>query len=545
MLTQDSTADQRIIQDALYFIAQRGWALRGEAFFHTLAHYLAAALDIACVIIGEIQDNVLEQVETRAVVLDGAILPNFVYALANTPCANVIDGMLCVHPHSIQTLFPVDGILQRWNIESYMGLPLINSQGQPIGIISLMDHKPLERQELARTLLQIVAMRVSQELEHERDALLLRRQRDEAQLYLDMVGAIIVALHSDGTVRLINKAGCRLLGYAEPEIVGKNWFDHFLPIAIREETKAIFDTLMREPLTVLFDHENPILTRDGQERIIAWHNTVLYDDQERVVGTLSSGTDITERLQAETARYEADRLRLELQTEKELQAQRSRFISMITHDIRNPLASISFTTNLLHEYQQRLSEQQRVERLNSITSNVQRVSSLVDDLLTLTQLEAASPRFQPEWLDLDALCRKLAYDTETSNGCVIVYQLSGTAHPIYGDSSLLSRVIGNLLGNAVKYSPNGGEITLGLEFDADQVRLCVRDHGIGIPQTDQANLFDVFHRASNVGSIPGTGLGLAIVRHAVKLHDGDVTVVSSIGQGTEFTITLPDVPQMD
>lgn len=126
----------------------------------------------------------------------------------------------------------------------------------------------------------------------------LRKEKDKAQLYLGVAGVILVALDPDGNVTLINRKGCEILGYEEPEILGKSWFD-FLPQRLAARVKAKFRSVHSGETESPEYHESPVLTRDGTEKIIAWYNTILKDEEGRVIGTLSSGEDITERKQAE------------------------------------------------------------------------------------------------------------------------------------------------------------------------------------------------------------------------------------------------------
>ena len=127
----------------------------------------------------------------------------------------------------------------------------------------------------------------------------LRKERDKAQKYLDVADVMLVAVDSEQRVGLINKKGCEILGYEEEEILGKNWFDNFLPERIRPEVREILGKLVRgEPDTRLY-RENPILTKSGEERLIAWHNTVLRDEKGIALATLSSGQDITESKEAQ------------------------------------------------------------------------------------------------------------------------------------------------------------------------------------------------------------------------------------------------------
>ena len=126
----------------------------------------------------------------------------------------------------------------------------------------------------------------------------LRREKDRAKMYFDMAGTILLVLDREGKISLINKKGCNVLGYEENSIIGKDWFDNFLPVRVREEVREVFRTLIEDEKKQPSYYENPILTKDG-ERIIAWHNTVIRDDKGRIIGTLSSGEDVTDRKKRE------------------------------------------------------------------------------------------------------------------------------------------------------------------------------------------------------------------------------------------------------
>jgi len=126
----------------------------------------------------------------------------------------------------------------------------------------------------------------------------LQQEKDRAQQYLDIAGVILVANDAEGRVNLINKKGCEVLGYEQEELIGKNWFD-FLPQRVRREVKAVFKKLMAGEVEPVAYFENLVLTKNGEERIIAWHNVILKDGAGNIVGTLSSGEDVTERKKAE------------------------------------------------------------------------------------------------------------------------------------------------------------------------------------------------------------------------------------------------------
>ena len=126
-----------------------------------------------------------------------------------------------------------------------------------------------------------------------------KKEQPLAQKYLDLVGVIIVAIDADQKVKLINKRGCEILGCKENEIVGKNWFENFIPERIRDTVKEAFTKLMAGEIQAVEYFENPVLVKSGEERVIAWHNAILKDEEGRITGTLSSGEDITERQRTE------------------------------------------------------------------------------------------------------------------------------------------------------------------------------------------------------------------------------------------------------
>lgn len=187
------------------------------------------------------------------------------------------------------------------------------------------------------------------------------REKNTAQKYLDIAGVIIVAINSGGEVTLINRRGCEILGRDEKEIIGKNWFENFVPESVRAEVKAGFLELMAGRMENIEYFQNPVLTKHGQERLIAWYNTRVTDDEGNIVGSLSSGEDVTERARVEDAlrkaheelfnfnqdlerivqeRTEELRSKAEQLIEAERLAALGKIANRVAHELRNPLTVV-------------------------------------------------------------------------------------------------------------------------------------------------------------------------------------------------------------
>ncbi|MCD6206718.1 MAG: response regulator, partial [Methanosarcinales archaeon] len=130
----------------------------------------------------------------------------------------------------------------------------------------------------------------------------LHKERDRAQHYLDVAGVALIVIGADRKVSLVNQKGCEILGYEkEEEIIDKDWFDNFVPERLRDEMIGVFESLMAGEIEPVEYYENPVLTRDGEERIVAWHNTILRDEDGNIYATLGSGEDVTGHRRAEDA----------------------------------------------------------------------------------------------------------------------------------------------------------------------------------------------------------------------------------------------------
>ncbi len=187
---------------------------------------------------------------------------------------------------------------------SFAGYQLQDPDRKPLGVLALFSKYKISLEDDA--LLEGISNITAQVIQswHINDA--LQKQKNKLQIYLDTSAVMVVILNPDQRVNLINKKGCEILGYREEEIIGKNWFDKFLPERLRESVKPAFSKLMAGEIKPVEYYENEVLTRSGEERLIAWYNTVLRDEKGNIVATLSSGGDITGHKQAEKALKESE-----------------------------------------------------------------------------------------------------------------------------------------------------------------------------------------------------------------------------------------------
>ncbi|MEH2049338.1 ATP-binding protein [Nostoc sp.] len=232
-----------------------------------------------------------------------------------------------------------------------------------------------------------------------------------------------------------------------------------------------------------------------------------------------------------------------LAKEKQLNVFKSQIIATVSHEYRTPLTSILAAASTLVKHSQQLDESKQERFLGIIEQKARYMSKLVDNMLLVNQFELEKPKFKPIPLDLLQFFSDLIEQERETAGDrhELIFQITGNHQEFWGDRGLLQQIFINLMSNAIKYSPNGGSVEFHLIGKESEVIFYIKDQGIGIPVTDQENLFQSFSRGSNVDTIPGTGLGLAIAKGCVELHGGNIALWSEVGKGTQVTVSLPKI----
>jgi signal transduction histidine kinase len=237
--------------------------------------------------------------------------------------------------------------------------------------------------------------------------------------------------------------------------------------------------------------------------------------------------------------YEAERRRVEELAR--LSQLRADFVSLVSHELRSPMAAVIGAARTLQDRWRMLSADQRESFLALIGDETSRLAELVGDVLDTSRIEAGTFSYRFEEVDLARLVEEAVEAAELAQQDVaVVTSARGRLPAIRGDRARLRQVLGNLIENAVKYSPEGGEVRVSAAVGNGAVQIDVRDSGPGIPRDQQARIFEKFGRVDVPGaSKPGTGLGLFIARSIAEAHGGSLTVMSGLEPGAVFTLTLP------
>ncbi len=232
----------------------------------------------------------------------------------------------------------------------------------------------------------------------------------------------------------------------------------------------------------------------------------------------------------------------ELMKAKEINQLQSELVSMFSHDFRSPLTTVLSCVELLQNKSDRLNEEKKTYLFQMLHSASKNMVQLLDEVLLVGRTDSGTLKCQVTELDLVNFCRQLVEELQINadkKHIELIFTCDRHIPESLWDENLLRHILGNLLANAIKYSPEHSKIEFELTRRDREIIFRIQDWGIGIPQQDFQHLFEPFHRASNVGRTPGTGLGLAIVKSCVETHRGQITVDSEVNFGTTVTVTLP------
>lgn len=363
-----------------------------------------------------------------------------------------------------------------------------------------------------------------------------KRTENKYKLVLETIKLAAVSLDNNGYITFCNQHLANLLGYNQKEIIGMHWFDNFIPY----ELKATVGNMLTQN-AIPSQYTNPVVCRNGEQRIISWQNTMTYDENGLLKETTSVGEDITDQQKAT----------MELISAKELAEKSSKFksdfLSIMSHEIRTPMNAVIGITNLLLIDSPR---PEQMEYLNILKFSGENLLAIINDILDYNKIEAGKLELNELKFNIHNLVQKIkqSFAAKAAEKKLALELSIDEDIPefLIGDQIRLSQILNNLISNAVKFTLKGG-INISLktkQINDDQITINFRisDTGVGISPESLAMIFDPFTQEpvvlNNNQDHGGTGLGLAITKRLINLHNSEISVDSVVGQGTSFEFAI-------
>jgi signal transduction histidine kinase len=434
-------------------------------------------------------------------------VPNVIRTMTAEFVPEITDDLLVEAAQGDERLLQ---IVRELGLRSAITVPLV-ARGRALGALSLIRDETAPRYtELDLDLASELARRAASAVDN---AILYREaeRRGDASRALAHVDDGVVLLDEDGSVVSINPAAARILATAEAAVVGETALGSIAGWSEIEDNARPESGGTRGPVTL------PLVLADGTER---WVSVSGVDFGDGVVYALR---DVTE--------------------ERLLERTRSDFVATASHELRTPLAAVLGAVKTLRREDVSFDADQREMLMNMIESEAERLSGIVGQILLTGQLDAGRLPLEYERFDPVALTQSVVDSAELHlpNGIELRVEADVDMPPVAGDENQLRQVISNLVDNAIKYSPQGGDVELRLNRNGQFARIEVADSGLGIPRDEHDRIFEKFYRLDPAltRGVNGTGLGLYISKELVERMNGRISVDSEPGRGSTFVVEVP------
>lgn len=531
-------SDRGTVDATLRFIAQRGWNETDGDFFSALATHLAESFGVAYAAVDVLVSDKPNEIRTVAFHAHGEIVPNIEYNLSAAPCGVVLERELCCFPSRVQESFPDFPLLADLKAESYAGIALWGNEDRPIGLIAVADVKPMKNVELVETLLQIVAMRASAELERR---IMLERLEFARQRFQDFASSTSDWFwEMDENLRFcfFSERFSEMAGVNADWLLGKtrqeSGIEQFTDPEIYR--KQLEDLAAHRPFrNFVHGRRKP----DGTLVHLAISGQPYFDDEGNFKGYRGIGRDITDQVETEIQR---DRALTEAQRAN---TAKSRFLANMSHDLRTPLNAILGFSDILREQMLGpLHNRKYLEYADDIHNSASYLLELVNDLLDISFIESGKTKLTVEPISVSELiedCFQNFTGRAAEKNLAIETDVPEDLLPMVADKRAIKQVLLNLITNAIKFTAPEGKITIrAAATDADTM-ITIADTGQGIAPDRLPTITNPFIRGDRnpMDSEQGWGLGLAIANALVDLHKGRMEIESTLGEGTSITINIP------
>jgi PAS domain S-box-containing protein len=360
---------------------------------------------------------------------------------------------------------------------------------------------------------------------------------------IERASAIIIGIDSRGYITDWNKHCKEVIGYTKSEALTKKAAELLLP----QDATATFENIIQQALKnqIVKNVELPMLSKNGTRLNLLLSGTPRHTINGKPVGLILVGQDITELISyreslEKMVEQRTNELKKALEKEQEAVNLRSKFVSMVSHEFRTPLANIHFSAGYLKKYYAGLKPELVEEKLDQILQQTNHMTHVMEDVLTIGKGEA---KIKPTLssICITRLISKIVDEviTGTDHSHKIKTNFNIKNDSFITDEKLLRSIVINLLSNAIKYSPENDEVFLSVHESKVDLILEVTDCGIGVSPEEQKLIFEPFHRANNASSFNGAGLGLSIVKRACSVLGGNIKLISAPANGSTFVVSLP------
>ncbi len=379
-------------------------------------------------------------------------------------------------------------------------------------------------------LLNTMARQVTAAITNAQMYLRLAEEKEQLQATLQSLLAGVIMLDPDGTISLMNPAAAQIFGMGENSL-RKHFRDAIQNPTVREMLDEVFDQRHETHREI----EVQLGIGDDSE-------TRIFQAQTAFVRAQHGGSNI---LMGVAVVFN------DITAIRNVERMKTAFVSTVSHELRTPLTSIKgFISTLLQDTEGYFTNEDRLEFYEIIDSECDRLRRLIDDLLNVSRIESGRAlemnwsTFDPVEIAQKALRVQRSYASDKHH---LKLKTRSTIPPITGDCDKFDQIITNLVSNAIKYSPHGGEVLVDFNSDEKNLTVCISDQGIGIPANKLSRVFEKFERVDNQDTrmAGGTGIGLFLVKHLVDRHQGEIWAESEIGKGSKFIFVIPHDPQQD
>jgi PAS domain S-box-containing protein len=553
----DDVTDRVMIEDSIRNIVE-GVSAVGRRFFNSMVDQLAKTLAADFTFISEFSGEERESMRTIAVSDGGQSSANFDFILENTPCTRVLEGDSCVYIENVRALYPDTELLQTLEIDSYIGIPLVDSEKKALGVMVAMYRKPVEQVDFAVSIMQVFAGRTAAELERLQATKELLGLRNLLENIINSMPSILVGVDADGRVMQWNRQAEHISGIDAARAHGQP-LDRVFP-DLGNEMNRVLETLGTHDIE---RHERILCTINAEPRMV--DATVYPITTDGAKGAVVRIDDVTDRVRIE-----------EMMVQSEKMMSVGGLAAGMAHEINNPLAGILQNLQVmrnrvtdaterntsaaiaagtsLEAIQAYMQERGLLKMMESISEAGRRAAKIVDNMLSFSRKDEA--HFAPNDLE-EIIERSIELASNDYNlkkrfdfRHIKIERDYEALEPIPCEGSQIQQVILNLLSNsaqAMAERPEGApkpRITVRLKHERDMALIEVEDNGPGMDAETRKRVFEPFFTTKEVGH--GTGLGLSVSYFIItENHGGTMNVASAPGQGARFSIRIPFEHRME